>query len=415
MNQNTSPQTPAPTAALGPQALADGANVPQAQPSTPPPPPAAAPPVPKTVKTSPTAVIVMLFVAIAGVLMILWGWHLGPFATAVVRTDNAYVRGQITVLAPQVNGYVTEVLVHDFEQVKAGQTLARIDDRIYTQKVNAAQAQLNSARAQLANAGQTQAQNQASLGSRSASLMAAKAEAQRAQADLRRADDLAAKGSVSLRERDQARATAELASANVSKARADITIAEQTIKSTTVSRAGLEAQVEAAQAQLDLAQIDLANTVVRAPRAGQLSEVSVRLGQYVTAGSQLLFLVPDSLWVVANFKETQTAHMQVGQPAKFKVDALDGAQLSGRISEIAPATGSEFSVLRADNATGNFTKVVQRLQVRIAIDRDQPLAARLRPGMSVVAQVDTAANQPAGQPAATAAPAAASPSSEVAR
>ena len=146
-----------------------------------------------------------------------------------------------------------------------------------------------------------------------------------------------------------------------------------------------------------------------------MSEVSVRLGQYVTAGSQLLFLVPDSLWVVANFKETQTANMQVGQPATFTVDALDGAQLSGRISEIAPATGSEFSVLRADNATGNFTKVVQRLQVRIAIDPDQSLAARLRPGMSVIAQVDTAANQPARQPAAAAAPAASSSSSEVAR
>ena len=353
----------------------------------------------------------MLFVAVAGVLMILWGWHLGPFATAMERTDNAYVRGQITVLAPQVNGYVTEVLVHDFEKVTAGQTLVRIDDRIYTEKVHAAQAQLESARAQLANAGQTQAQNQANLGSRSASLMAAQAETKRAQADLQRADDLAAKGSVSLRERDQARATAELASANVRKAHADITIAEQTIKSTTVSRAGLEAQVKAAEAQLGLAKIDLANTVVRAPRAGQLSEVSVRLGQYVTAGSQLLFLVPDSLWVVANFKETQTAHMQVGQSAHFTVDALDGAQLSGRVSEIAPATGSEFSVLRADNATGNFTKVVQRLQVRIAIDPDQKLAARLRPGMSVVTQVDTAARSPA----ATAVPASTPASSEVAR
>ncbi len=330
--------------------------------------------------------------------MILWGWHLGPFATATEQTENAYVRGQITVLAPQVNGYVAEVLVHDFEQVKAGQTLVRIDDRIYTQKVHAAQAQLDGARAQLANAGQTQAQNQASLGSRKASLAAVQAEAERAQADLRRADDLAAKGSVSLRERDQARATAELASANVRKARADITIAEQTIQSTTVSRAGLEAQVQGAQAQLGLAKIDLANTVVRAPRAGQLSEVSVRLGQYVTAGSQLLFLVPDSLWVVANFKETQTAHMQVGQPAHVTVDALNGAHLSGRVSELAPATGSEFSVLRADNATGNFTKVVQRLQVRIAIDPDQKLAARLRPGMSVVAQVDTAASTPAPQP-----------------
>ena len=347
----------------------------------------------------------MVFVAAAGVLMILWAWNLGPFATAIVRTDNAYVRGQITVLAPQVNGYVAEVLVHDFERVQAGQTLVRIDNRIYTEKVRAAQAQLQSARAQLANAGQTQAQNQASLGSRKASLLAVQAEAQRAQADLQRAGDLAARGSVSLRERDQARATAQLASANVRKARADITIAEQTIQSTTVSRGGLEAQVQAAEAQLGLAQIDLSNTVVRAPRDGQLSEVSVRLGQYVTAGSQLLFLVPDALWVVANFKETQTAHMQVGQPAHFTVDALDGAQLSGHISELAPATGSEFSVLRADNATGNFTKVVQRLQVRIAIDPDQPLATRLRPGMSVVAQVDTAAQPPAQPPAATAAPA----------
>ena len=398
MNENTRPPAsaaPPGTVAAEPQVPADGATAPAPQSST-----AAAPAIAKTVKASRTAVIAMVFVALAGLMMIMWGWHLGPFATAMERTDNAYVRGQITVLAPQVNDYVAEVLAHDFEKVKAGQVLVRIDDRIYAQKVHAAQAQLDGARAQLANAGQTQAQNQATLGSRNASLLAMKAETQRAQADLQRADDLAAKGSVSLRERDQARATAELASANVRKAQADITIAEETIKSTTVSRAGLEAQVQAAEAQLGLAKIDLANTVVLAPRDGQLSEVSVRLGQYVTAGSQLLFLVPDTLWVVANFKETQTAHMQVGQPAQFTVDALDGAKLSGRISEIAPATGSEFSVLRADNATGNFTKVVQRLQVRIAIDSDQALTARLRPGMSVVTQVDTT-TQPQDQPPAT--------------
>ena len=298
--------------------------------------------------------------------------------------------------------------MQDFERVAAGQALVRIDDRIYQQKVHAAQAQLDGAKAQLDNASQTQAQNQANLGSRKASLMAVEAEARRAQADLKRADDLAARGSVSLRERDQARATFELANANVRKARADITIGEQTIKSTTVSRGGLEAQVQAAQAQLDLAKIDLANTVVRAPRAGQLGEAGVRLGQYVTAGSQLLFLVPDALWVVANFKETQTAHMHTGQSARFKVDGLDGAQLTGHINEIAPATGSEFSVLRADNATGNFTKVVQRLQVRIAIDPGQELAARLRPGMSVVAEVDTSTPPASRTPAAVAPPAPAS-------
>ena len=381
MNHNNPPPH---AAAPEPQALADGANVPETQAPAPPAAPA------KIVRPSRFSVIAMALVAVIGILMILWAWRLGPFATAMVRTDNAYVRGQITVLAPQVNGYVTEVLVRDFERVEAGQTLIRIDGRIYAEKLHAAQAQLDNAQAQLANAEQTQAQNRANLGSRRATLLAAEAEAKRAQADLGRAEELAQKGSVSLRERDQARATAELSFANVRKARADIDIGEQTIKSTTVSRAGLEAQVKAAEAQVGLAQIDLANTVVRAPRAGQVSEATVRLGQYVTAGSQLLFLVPDALWVIANFKETQTAHMKVGQPAHFEVDALEDASLSGHIDQIAPATGSEFSVLRADNATGNFTKVVQRLQIRIAIDPDQPLAARLRPGMSVVARVDTA-------------------------
>ncbi|SDL97160.1 Multidrug resistance efflux pump [Oryzisolibacter propanilivorax] len=387
-----------PVDTAGAQPLADGANDPQPAPGAEAPAPAPTAPAPapsaapKTIKPSRTAVIAMLLVALVGVLLILWAWRLGPFATAHERTDNAYVRGQITVLAPQVSGHVAEVLVHDFQRVAAGQLLVRIDDRVYLEKVHAAEAQLASAQAQLANFGQTQAQNQATLGSRRATLLAAQAEAQRAQTDLKRADDLAARGSVSLRERDQARATFESAQANVRKARADITIAEQAIKSTTVSRAGLQAQVQAAEAQLGLAKIDLANTEVRAPRAGQLSEVGVRLGQYVTAGSQLLFLVPDTLWVVANFKETQTAHMHVGQHARFTVDALSGETLTGRVTEIAPATGSEFSVLRSDNATGNFTKVVQRLPVRIQLDPGQALAARLRPGMSVVAEVDTASD-----------------------
>ena len=175
------------------------------------------------------------------------------------------------------------------------------------------------------------------------------------------------------------------------KAQADIHIGEQSIKSTHVSRASLEAQVKAAEAQLGLARIDLANTLIRAPQDGQISEASVRLGQYVTAGSQLMFLVPSQLWVVANFKETQTARMRIGQPASFAVDALEGQLIHGHVEQIAPATGSEFSVIKPDNATGNFTKVVQRLPIRISIDPGQPLAARLRPGMSVEARVNTGA------------------------
>jgi multidrug resistance efflux pump len=350
-------------------------------------------PPPKVIKPKPVTVVLMAGVALAGIALILWAWSLWPFNSLVVTTDNAYVRGPITVLAPQVNGYVAEVLVKDFEQVKAGQPLVKIDDRIYEQKVHQAQAQLDNAIAQLDNAEQTQAQNLAALGAARASLAAVQAEESRAKTEQGRVEGLAAKGSVSLNERDKVRTTARLAAANVLKAQADINIAQQKVKATKVGRAGLEAQVEMAKAQLALSRIDLANTLIRAPRDGQVSEASVRLGQYVSAGSQLLFLVPDRMWIVANFKEGQTWHMQIGQRASFSVDAFHDASLTGRVEQIAPATGSEFSVLRPDNASGNFTKVVQRLPVRIAIDPDQELAARLRPGMSVIASVDTGSGQ----------------------
>lgn len=353
-------------------------------------PPAPEPP-PKKIRATPASIGIMLVVAAVGIALIMWAWHIGPFNTARVSTDNAYVRGAITVLSPQVNGYVDEVLVKDFQYVKAGQELLRIDDRIYAERVRQAEGQLANAVAQLNNAEQTQAQNTASLGAARANLAATKAEEARARAEQGRVDELAERGSVSLSERDRVRTSARLAGANVLKAQADIDIAQQRIKSTQVARGGLQAQVSMAEAQLALAKIDLANTVIRAPRDGQVSEASVRRGQYVTAGSQLLFLVPDQLWVVANFKEGQTWRMRIGQPARFSVDAFQGATLTGHVEQIAPATGSEFSVLRPDNASGNFTKVVQRLPIRIAIDPDQELARRLRPGMSVTAEVDTGA------------------------
>ncbi|CAB5668785.1 Inner membrane protein yibH [Delftia tsuruhatensis] len=354
------------------------------------PPTAPSSPSPKLIKPSLRSVLVMVAVALAGVLLVLRAWNLFPFAGTVVSTDNAYVRGAVTVLAPQVSGYVTEVLVQDYENVKAGQPLVRIDARTYEAAVAQAEAQLANARAQLANADQTQAQNRATLGASRAGLEAVQAEADRAGAELQRVQALAERGSVSLNERDKVRATARLASANVAKARADIEINAEKIKATTVNRASLEAQVQMAQAQLRQARINLDNTVVHAPGDGQVGEAGVRVGQYVTAGSQLLYVVPRRLWVVANFKETQTARVRIGQSVQFSVDALGGARLTGRVQEIAPATGSEFSVLKADNATGNFTKVVQRLPVKIAIDEGQEQAARLRAGMSVVVRLDTA-------------------------
>ncbi|MBB3102777.1 HlyD family secretion protein [Azomonas macrocytogenes] len=345
---------------------------------------------PKILKPGRRTVIGMLGVALVGVLAVLYAWGLWPFTSSIMITDNAYVRGQVTVLAPQVNGYVADVLVQDFQQVKQGQLLVRIDQSIYRQRVEQAQAELAAHQAELKNNEQSLASNRATLAARQADRLSAQAEYERARTDKQRVDELASRGSVSLRERDQIRATARVAAANLEKADAAINIARQAVTAAEVSRGSLEAQVQMAAAALHLTQIDLDHTLISAPRDGQLSEVSVRQGQYVTAGSQLFYLVPEQLWVIANYKETQTWLMQPGQAVTLRVDALDDALLTGRIERLAPATGSEFSVLRSDNATGNFTKVVQRIPVRIALDPDQPLASRLRPGMSVVTHVDTA-------------------------
>ncbi|WP_341643536.1 HlyD family secretion protein [Thauera sp. SDU_THAU2] len=359
-----------------------------------PPSPASAPasspsPTPKKLRPTLASALIAVLIAAVGILLVLRAWSLPPFQTGRISTDNAYVRGQVTVLAPQVSGYVSEVLVQDYAQVEAGQALVKIDTRNYEAALALAQAQLANAKAQLANSEQTQAQNHAALQASRAALAAAEAEAERARADLKRNEALAKDGAVSVAQLDHARAAARQADTRVEQARADIAIANERIKATTVNRDALQAQVEMADAQLLRARIDLDNTTVHAPGDGQVSEVTVRKGQYVSAGSQLLFVVPRTLWVIANFKETQMARVQPGQRASFTVDALESARLSGRVLDIAPATGSEFSVLKADNATGNFTKVVQRLPVKIAIDPDQPLAERLRPGMSVIAEVDT--------------------------
>ena len=334
-------------------------------------------------------ILAIAVLALTGICLVLAAWRIWPFSGAAEATDNAYVRGRVTVIAPQVPGYVTQVLVRDFQQVRAGQVLAVIDQRIYRQRVEQAQANLDAAKAELANNRQSFASRTASLASQDAALENAEAQLQRAQADMNRVNDLVTDGSVSLRERDQTLAALRQAQAAVRGAQAAREIARQDIRTVEVGRGGQAASVAGAQAALNLARIDLANTQIRAAEAGRLSEVDVRIGQYVTAGSQLMFLVPPEVWVIANFKEGQTARIAVGQPASFSVDALGNARLTGRVERISPAAGSEFALLAADNATGNFTKVPQRIPIRIRIDPGQPLAARLRPGMSVEARIDT--------------------------
>ncbi|AJA08115.1 secretion protein HlyD family protein [Sphingopyxis fribergensis] len=378
------------------------ANVPKTEPekaALPPAPPETAPASDPQVEARPSAwrppdkkrttVIVIVAVAVFAILAILYSWQLPPFAGGAERTDNAYVRGRVTIISPQVSGYVTSVPVQDFAEVKAGQILATIDDRIYRARVAQAEANVAAQQAALANSAQAQRSREVATDSQNAGIANAQAQLVRAEADMRRARALVADGSISTREFDQTRAALLAAQAGVQQARASRAIGTQDVRTVVVGRAGLEAAVESAKAQLRLAQIDLDNTIIRAPADGQLSEIGVRVGAYVTAGTQLLSVVPHHVWVIANFKEAQTGDMAIGQRARFTVDALGDAELTGRIENLSPAAGSEFAVLKADNATGNFVKVAQRIAVRIKIDDKQPMAARLRPGMSVEVHVDT--------------------------
>jgi len=354
-----------------------------------PPPPPSPPPMWRAPPRSRLVTGVTIVMALVAIIAILAAWRLPPFSGGRETTDNAYVRGRTAVIAPEVSGYVVAVLVKDYEQVRAGQMIARIDDSIYRARVEQARANLAAQRAALANSQQARASRTAGLQAQVAGLGNAQAQLLRARADMVRVDELVSDGSVSRRERDQTLAALRQAEAQVRQAQAAEAIAHEDIRTVDVGRGGLEAQVKAAEAQLHLAEIDLGHTIIRAPESGQLSEIGVRLGQYVTNGTQLFSLVPADRWVIANYKEAQTARMAPGQKVTFQVDALGGARLHGRVERLSPAAGSEFAVLKPDNATGNFVKVPQRIGVRVAVDPGQPLAARLRPGMSVEATVHT--------------------------
>ncbi|WP_349974200.1 HlyD family secretion protein [Pseudomonas sp. WHRI 8519] len=333
--------------------------------------------------------IMFACVALAGILLVLYAWRLPPFGSAIESTENAMVRGQVTIIGPQLSGYVVAVPVHDFQFVKAGDLLVQLDDRIYKQRLAQAIAQLQQEQAAQANNLQQRNSAEATIAQRQAAIGDAKAQADKARADLSRNQALVSDGSVSRRDLDVTRASQAAAVATLAQAKAALAIARQDRETVIVNRAALEASVENAKAAVELARIDLDNTRVTAPRDGQLGQIGTRLGAYVNSGAQLMALVPDTVWVIANMKETQMANVRIGQPVTFTVDALNHLKLRGHVQQISPATGSEFALLQADNATGNFVKIAQRIPVRITVDADQPAARRLSPGMSVVVSIDT--------------------------
>lgn len=332
--------------------------------------------------------LIVLMAGLTGLGMVLYAWRLPPFSSSVEMTDNAYVRGYVTMLSPQVSGYVVDVPVKDYQDVKQGDILARVDDRSYVQKLAQAKATLDGQKASLANSDQKENAARANISSSQASIESAQAALKQAQLASDRQDNLTKSGVGTSSTQEEAHATLEKAKAALLQAKAALEVSNQDLQTIIVNRGSLEAAVASAEASVQLAEIDLGNTVIRAPRDGKVSEVGARLGQYVTAGTQLMAVVPDDVWVIANFKETQLAGMQVGQPVSISVDALQRKEIRGHVERFSPAAGSEFSVIKPDNATGNFVKIAQRIGVRVAIDPGQEIASELAPGMSVVVRVD---------------------------
>lgn len=337
---------------------------------------------------------ILLFVSfiVIGVLLILYTWKLPPFIPTVQHTDNAFIKGRTTVISPQISGYVTQVMVNDFAAVKAGDVLVKLDDRNFKQQLEQAQANIEVTLTDLSTNDQDAATSQAQINARMADLNSAKVSVASAAQDVARYEGLDEIGAVSKAEVMHTRAQLAQAQAEVQQAQANLQAAIEAAKKTSGSKASLEAKVQNAEAAAKQAQLNLDNTIISAPESGQLSQVSVKPGQYVNAGTQLMYIVPDGVWVIANFKETQVKNIHIGEPANIRVDALGGQTFSGHVSNISPATGSEFSAGANNPATGNYIKVAQRIPVRIDLDANQSGLNQLRPGMSVTASVDTESN-----------------------
>lgn len=336
-----------------------------------------------------SATLFILAIGLCGVLFILYAWQLPPFRSSVQMTENAYVRGQVTIISPQLAGYIKQVPDRDYLRVKKGDVLFALDDRIYVQKLKQAEAMLETQKASLANSEQDRLAAEARTRSGEAVLNSAKVALNVAEANYNRVTPLRKSGVMTQSNEDQSLSALEQARGAVSQAEAALEVNKQDVQSIIVRKHSLEAAVTNAEAAVDLARIDLSNTKIIAPQDGILGEIGAKPGQYVNIGAQLTNLVPDKKWIIANFKETQFYGMKAGLPVTFTVDALNHEKMTGHIEAFSPATGSEFSVLKADNATGNFIKVTQRLPVRIAIDGGQEQVERLMPGMSVIVKVDT--------------------------
>jgi membrane fusion protein (multidrug efflux system) len=318
-------------------------------------------------------------------------WSHGRF---VQSTDDAYVQADSSTIAPKVSGYIASLLVGDNQAVKAGQPLATIDDRDLRAALDEATANVAAAQASVANLDAQIAAQASVIREADASVAGARDALGFARRNDVRRQKMAQVGYGSEEQADNASTDAQEKAAGLDRLVAAAATARQQVAVLKTQRDLAQAQVQRAQAGLRQAQLNLSYATILAPIDGTVGARTVRVGQYVQAGTQLMALVPlQKVYVVANYKETQLTHVQPGQPARIKVDTFPGDDVVGRVDSLAPASGMTFALLPPDNATGNFTKIVQRIPVKITFDRGA-LTGRLRPGMSVNVDIDTKGQRP---------------------
>ena len=315
-------------------------------------------------------------------------------------TDDAYVKADSTIIAPKISGTIAEVLVGDNATVVAGQTLAQIDDRDFQTALDQARADVAAAEAAIRNLDAQIALQQPVIAQGTADVAAAEANLKFAQEEQARYDDLMKSGSGTVQRAQQTDAALRERTAQVQRGRSGLLAAERKVDVLTTEKAKAMAQRDRARAVEAQAALNLSYTEIKAPVNGTVGARSLRVGQFVQAGTQLMAVVPlDAVYVVANFKETQLTHVRDGQPVEVRIDSFPGVRVKAHVDSLSPASGLEFSLLPPDNATGNFTKIVQRVPVKIVLD-DQSLRGLLRPGMSAEPTVDTKATVVAERAAA---------------
>ncbi len=320
-----------------------------------------------------------------------YGWHWWSVGRFLEVTDDAYLQSDKVTVAPRIAGTVAAVLVGDNQPVKAGDVIARLDDRSYRVQLRQAEAEVEKDRAQILGVASAIVQQRAQVASSRADLANAEAALTFAQQEYTRYQNLLQTGSGTVQRQQQAESDLRQRHAARDKAAASLDAAQKQIDSLKALEASTRASLEGAQAKVEGVRLDLSYTTIVAPIDGVAGDRALRIGQVVSAGTGLLTLVPmgRDIYLVANFKETQTGRMVEGQRVTFTVDAFGDHAFRGRIESFSPGTGSQFALLPPENATGNFTKVVQRVPVRVALDPSDPLIARLRPGLSVEATVHT--------------------------